>query len=45
MKLVDFINKFPNENSCKEHFVKQRIAKGVQYKKCNHMEHYWLKGK
>lgn len=45
MNILAFTSKFPDEESCKAHFLNQRIAKGVICKKCGHLEQYWLKGK
>jgi len=45
MKLLDFFNKYPTENSCKSAFKRCREEEGVICKKCYHKEHYWLKSK
>lgn len=45
MNLLEFIKKFPDENSCKSHFLESRKQQGLVCKKCLHTEHYWLKGK
>jgi len=45
MNLLNFINEFPDEQSCKEHFRKQRELSGIKCKKCNSTKHYWLQGK
>lgn len=45
MKILTFLESFPNEQSCKIHFINHRVDKGVTCKSCNHKEHYWLKGK
>ena len=45
MKILDFFSKYPNENSCKKAFKKQREKEGVICKKCNNTDHYWLKSK
>jgi DNA-directed RNA polymerase subunit RPC12/RpoP len=39
------MEEFPTEQSCKEHFRKQREKEGVKCKKCGCTKHYWLKGK
>jgi hypothetical protein len=45
MNLLQFIKKFPNEQSCKAHFIESRIQQGIECKKCSTIEHYWLKSK
>jgi len=45
MNLLSFMNEFPTESSCKEHFLKCRIAKGISCQQCESTEHYWLKSK
>ena len=45
MNLIEFLNKFPDEKSCKSHFINQRLSKGVICKKCKSPEHYWLRNK
>lgn len=45
MKIIDFLNTFPDETSCKENFRLMREQEGVICKKCNSERHYWLKGK
>jgi hypothetical protein len=45
MNLIEFLDKFPNELSCKTHFINSRMTKGVICKKCNHKDHYWLQNK
>jgi hypothetical protein len=45
MNLFNFFRRFPNEQSCKEHFIKQRMNQGVTCKKCGSKEHYWLASK
>ena len=45
MNLLQFIKKFPNEQSCKTHFIESRIQQGIECKKCSTIEHYWLKSK
>ncbi len=36
---------FPDEETCRSHFKRQREKEGVQCKKCNCLKHYWLKSK
>ena len=43
MKLIEFIEKFPNEQSCREAFREYRLKIGVKCRKCGHTEHYWKK--
>lgn len=45
MKLINFIQQFPDEQSCKDHFRKQREQEGVNCKQCGCTKHYWLKAK
>lgn len=45
MNLLNFFRRFPNEQSCKEHFIKQRLNQGVVCKKCKSTQHYWLPSK
>jgi hypothetical protein len=45
MRLINFLEKFPDEASCKVHFRNIRLAEGVICKKCKSKDHYWLQGK
>lgn len=45
MKLIKFIEDFPNEESCKLHFKEVREKQGVICKKCGNTKHYWLQAK
>ena len=45
MNILRFIEEFPNEQSCIDHFKLSREKEGVLCKKCNSQEHYWLKNK
>lgn len=45
MNLLNFINEYPDEKSCREHFRQQREKEGVICKKCGSKKHYWLKSK
>lgn len=45
MKLIDFIEKFPNEEACKLFFKEEREKQGITCKKCPSKEHYWMKTK
>ena len=45
MNILKFVETFPDETSCKEHFRLSREAEGIKCKKCNGTVHYWLKGK
>ncbi len=45
MNILTFIDTFPDEHSCKEHFRKQREKEGIKCKKCQCTKHYWLKAK
>lgn len=45
MNILRFMEEFPTEESCKEHFKKQREHEGVICKKCGSTDHYWLASK
>jgi hypothetical protein len=45
VNIIKFIEEFPNENSCKEHFRKVREQEGIKCKRCGTNKHYWLKSK
>lgn len=45
MNLLNFINEYPDENSCREHFRQQREKEGIKCKQCGNNRQYWLKGK
>ena len=45
MNIIKFIEYFPTEVSCREHFREVREKQGVECKKCGSTKHYWLKGK
>jgi len=42
MNLLNFIEKFPDEESCKLKFKELREKQGLTCRKCGHTEHYWL---
>ena len=42
MNLLDFIQTFPDEESCKLKFKQIREQEGVICRKCGSKEHYWL---
>ena len=42
MNLLDFIQTFPDEDSCKVKFKEIREKEGVVCRKCGCKEHYWL---
>ena len=42
MNLLDFIQTFPDEESCKLKFKQIREQEGVVCRKCGSKEHYWL---
>lgn len=43
MKLIEFINRFPDEQSCKDSFRNYRQQTGITCRKCNGTSHYWMK--
>lgn len=45
MNLIEFVTRFPDEQSCRDHFRNYRTTKGVICKKCGLTDHYWLMGK
>lgn len=45
MNIIKFIESFPDENSCREHFRGIREHEGIVCKKCGCRKHYWLKAK
>lgn len=45
MTLLEFSEKFPDEQSCRTHFKLLRDKTGVFCKKCSGTSHYWLKNK
>ena len=45
MKILEFIQQFPDENACRQKFKEQRDQIGVICDKCNCKEHIWLKNK
>ncbi len=45
MNILEFVDIFPDEISCKLHFKQVRETQGVVCKKCNSHKHYWLKAK
>lgn len=42
MNLLDFIQSFPDEASCRHKFKQIREKEGVTCRKCGGKEHYWL---
>lgn len=45
MNILEFIEVFPTEESCKIHFKAQREKLGITCQKCGCKKHYWLKAK
>lgn len=43
MNLINFIEQFPDEPSCRVKFKEFRDKQGIVCRKCNHTEHYWMK--
>lgn len=43
MKLIEFIEQFPDEQSCREAFREYRLKVGVKCRKCGNTGHYWMK--
>jgi hypothetical protein len=42
MNILQFNERFPDEESCVEYFKQRRIKEGVFCKSCSCKEHYWL---
>ena len=45
MRIIEFIQKFPSEKSCRLDFKMMREAEVVICKKCKGKHHYWLSKK
>ena len=45
MNILRFIEHFPTEDSCREHFRTTREQEGIKCKNCEGTHHYWLKAK
>ena len=45
MNILEFAEKYPTEESCKEDFKQRREQEGVKCKKCGCTEQYWLQAK
>lgn len=45
MTIIEFLQYFPDETSCKTHFKEQREKQGIICKECGGTKHYWLQGK
>lgn len=45
MKILEFFQTYPTEESCKESFKQTREREGVRCKSCKHNDHYWLPSK
>ena len=43
MNLINFIEQFPDEASCRAKYKEIRDIEGVICRKCGHTDHYWLK--
>lgn len=41
MNLINFIEQFPDEASCRAKFKEFRDKQGIVCRKCGHTEHYW----
>ncbi|MFM2358962.1 MAG: hypothetical protein RLY16_955, partial [Bacteroidota bacterium] len=42
MKILEFLNKFPTENSCEEYLKQKRLDEGIVCANCHTNKHYWL---
>lgn len=45
MNLLDFVESFQDETSCKAKFKEYRDSQGVICPKCGCMDHYWKRDK
>ncbi|MCK3686326.1 IS1595 family transposase [Maribellus sp. YY47] len=45
MNIIKFIESFPDENSCRQHFRQVREQECIVCKKCGCTKHYWLQAK
>ena len=45
MKMLEFFETYPNEESCKEAFKQMRLKEGVKCKRCGNTAHYWKKNR
>lgn len=45
MNIIKFVEEFPTEKSCRDHFKAVREKEGIVCKKCKGTKHYWLKAK
>lgn len=43
MKLIEFIQHYPDEQSCRDAYRDYRLQVGVECKKCQNTNHYWMK--
>jgi len=45
MKIYEFTQVFPDDDSCRMHFKAVREKEGIECKKCGCQKHYWLQAK
>lgn len=45
MNILEFIQRFPDEDACRLRFKEQRDQMGVICRKCNCKDHFWLENK
>lgn len=45
MTILEFMQYFPDEASCRQHFKENREKEGIKCKKCSAEKHYWIKSK
>jgi len=45
MDILRFVEEFPDEQSCRDHFREARESEGIKCKKCGCEKHYWLKAR
>ena len=45
MTILRFLEQFPDEVSCRQHFRQQRECEGVRCKRCGNEKQYWLQAK
>jgi len=45
MTILEFMNEFPDEQSCRQDFKMKREKEGIYCKKCSCSKQYWLQNK
>lgn len=45
MRILEFYNKYPTEERCKEKFKEYRLKEGIRCTRCKGTQHYWKKNR